>query len=692
MGPTKAVLLLMLTLPLLAYDFSIAASSSSCNTLASYTISTYATQTIAVAAGSTLMVSLPPEYNTAVLRTYSYSISGSVCLGPCGSATVSFSGSSLLLGGLFPFDLNVGDSWDVTYTVSNLLNPNAQNPGSFTITIFKGSTIYYSGTGSPSIFAPTFTLQTVSFTTQVIYPTIWAVSPLKFTITPNFAIDTIKITFPAKWALFPESVNGAVVGSPSCSSASNPTANCTYSSPAFTLANLYYFAAGTAIDVTVSSINNPSSAIPAGPITLELSANSAVVQRSSSFSLAASSFTNDVLRKTSSSLVYQAGDKLQILLNFQFSELNQNTDKIYITFPPELTLPTTAASYAITMATVLVSAPTFSFFSANNTVAFNISSGSTGQIAVNMTVSGLARPRECKNITSFTIKTYRSNLYLMDSTTCCSLQLANRQTLTINSIVPLTNLQGRVTTYTFTFTTALVTLATTDSIQIVFPPEYTPYITAANMATLCNPLTLTLTGTNFLGSMKAPTCSIGLNTLVLSSFVTGALGGIEKLVVVMGGVTNPTSTPTTGFSISTLSTNGYVLEQALNYPITIQASTLTSFSVDAISLQTSATAVYTFSLGNNSPLANGYSILITFPADFTTADFNAMQCKINAVIFPCSRKNSTFGSNNIIVLVAINAPVAAVTSLTISAITNPISLAPTASFSASILDASGTTA
>lgn len=513
-------------------------------------------------------------------------------------------------------------------------------------------------------------------------------SPLKFTITPNFAIDTIKITFPSKWALFLTSTDGAVAGNSTCRSGSNPTATCAVSGSVFTLTNLYYYSAGVPIDVTVSSINNPSSAISAGAITLELLLNLVVVQRSSSFSLPASSFTSDILRKTSSSLVYQAGNTLQVLLNFQFANINTNTDRIYVTFPAELTMPNNAASYTI-MAPSLVSSLTFI---GSDTVMFNVT-GNQGKTAVNMTINNLVRPRECRNISDFTIKTYRNNLYLMESTSCCSLHLANRQTLTINSIVPLNNLQGRVTTYTFIFTTSsisILNLVTTDSIQIVFPPEYSSYITAANIVTLCN--ALTITATNNPASIKTPTCSIALNTVLLSSFLTGALPGSEKFVVAMGGVTNPSSTPTTGFSISALSSSNYVLEQVLNYPITIQASTLTSFSVDPTPKQTCAIAVYTFSLGNNSPLSNGYSILINFPADITSADFNSIQCKINGVNFPCSRKNSTFGSSSIIVLVSIDAPVPTVTSLTISSITNPISMATTASFSASILDASGTTA
>ena len=247
-------------------------------------------------------------------------------------------------------------------------------------------------------------------------------------------------------------------------------------------------------------------------------------------------------------------------------------------------------------------------------------------------------------------------------------------------------------TYTFTFNTTLISLLTTDSIQIVFPPEYSNYITAANSGSLCSSSTLTISGTNYPALfMPNPTCSIALNTLVLSSFLTSALPGNEQFVVLMGGVTNPSSSPTTGFSISTLSSANYVLEQSLNYPVSIQPSTFT-LTVSAAPLQTFATALYTFSIANNKPLSNGYSILVNFPPDISSEDFNTMQCTINGVVFPCSRKNSTFGTNTIIVLVSINAPVLSVTSLTISSIINPISMATTASFSASILDTLGVTA
>jgi hypothetical protein len=216
---------------------------------------------------------------------------------------LSLEGNSLALTGLFPNNLASSDSWDFSYTIFNVLNPNAQQPGSYTITIFLGSAIAYKGTGISYIFSPTFGLQTVSFTASVLYPTIWAVSPLTLTITPNFAIDTIKITFPSKWALETASISGALIGNPTCSSASNPTATCAYLSSVFTVTNLYYFAAGVPIDVTIKSINNPSACVSAGPISISLFASGAQLQLTSGYSLPGSYFSNDVLRNPSSSLV-----------------------------------------------------------------------------------------------------------------------------------------------------------------------------------------------------------------------------------------------------------------------------------------------------------------------------------------------------------------------------------------------------
>lgn len=203
--------------------------------------------------------------------------------------------------------------------------------------------------------------------------------------------------------------------------------------------------------------------------------------------------------------------------------------------------------------------------------------------------------------------------------------------------------------------------------------------------------TLTIVGVNFPALFKTPTCSITLNQLLISSFLTGGLSGSETFVVTLGGVTNPSNSPSTGFTITTLSSSSYVLEQSASTTITIQPNTLTSFTVSATSLQTcSANTVYSFTLGNNSPLSNGYTISVTFPSDYTYINYNNIACKINGVTFTCTRANSTYHTTTNIVVVQVAANIATITTLTISSVTNPISYATTGSFSAVIYDSTGT--
>jgi hypothetical protein len=453
--------------------------------------------------------------------------------------------------------------------------------------------------------------------------------------------------------------------------------------------NLYYYTASQPIDLTINSIYNPSSLQPAGSIILSLLSSGTVLE-TSTFAIPAASFTNDILRNLATTLTYQASDKIQVQLSFQFSEFNSNSDKIYITFPSELTIPTLTSSYSIKMATVVVS-PAITIDSAANTVSFNVSSGSIYQIAVSVTITGIVRPRECKSTSNFTIKTSRLNLYLMDSSTCCSLQLANRQSLLINSII-LSNshhLQTAVT-YTFNFSTSVVNLVTTDNIQIIFPPEYSGFITSARSAALC--ASLNIAGINFAGKVKTPTCNIYMNSLVISSFLSSSETGSETFVVALPGVTNPSASPTTGFVISTLSAANYVLEQSQNYTITIQPNTFTTFSVDTASKQTcTPNNVYTFTLGNNAALSNGYTIIISFPPDFTFVSYNSLQCTINGVVFACARDNSTYHTKTIRIVISVNTLITTITSVAISSITNPISQAQTGSFSAVIKDQTGTT-
>ena len=182
-----------------------------------------------------------------------------------------------------------------------------------------------------------------------------------------------------------------MANSPTCISTTNPTALCSYSALVFILTNLFYFRAGVPIDVTVFSINNPSSMANAGGISVVLQANGSTVQQTTGYSIPGSSFLNDILRNPSALLTYLSIDQIQIQINFQFAQWVDNTDVIFLTIPSELTLLQTDSSYTI-LVTGGVVTPSITYFGGNNTMRFNV--GVTDkQVPVNVTITGMARPR-----------------------------------------------------------------------------------------------------------------------------------------------------------------------------------------------------------------------------------------------------------------------------------------------------------
>lgn len=155
---------------------------------------------------------------------------------------------------------------------------------------------------------------------------------------------------------------------------------------------------------------------------------------------------------------------------------------------------------------------------------------------------------------------------------------------------------------------------------------------------------------------------------------------------------NPSSPPSTGFNLATVSSAGYILEEQKGLTITINYNILTSFTPTPGSFITNnPNTLYSFTLGNNDPLVNGYSIQISFPSDYTFLNYSSMICTVAGSIMPCGRLNSTYSTSNNTVLIRVNSTVNTVGTVTISSVTNPISKATTGVFSAKIIDSSGTT-
>lgn len=279
----------------------------------------------------------------------------------------------------------------------------------------------------------------------------------------------------------------------------------------------------------------------------------------------------------------------------------------------------------------------------------------------------------------------------MDQSSCCALQLPNR--LTLLSSPPLLSPQSRLfpsATYTLNLTTALVSLLATDQIKIEFPVEFSGQISAGNSASVCGNVSISLK--NNPGSKK-PTlgCTVSSNTILLSSFLKNDLPGTETFLITITNLINPSATPLTGFNLATLSSAGYVLEEAKALTFTITPNTLASFTVSASSKTTSQpNVVYTFGVGNNAVLSAGYSIRITFPSDFLFLNYSGMACSVGGAGASCGRANSTYGTATHSILISVTGTVNTIGSVTISGVTNPVSTATTGPFQADILDTTAT--
>ena len=140
-----------------------------------------------------------------------------------------------------------------------------------------------------------------------------------------------------------------------------------------------------------------------------------------------------------------------------------------------------------------------------------------------------------------------------------------------------------------------------------------------------------------------------------------------------------------------MSSLGYILEEIQGLTITITGNTLTSFTaISSSAITNNVDTLYTFGIGNNAALNNGYSIQIIFPTDFKFLNYSSMVCTVAGSAIPCGRLNSTFGSTTHTVFISINSTVATIGSATVSSVTNPQAQLTTGSFSTSIVDAEGT--
>lgn len=131
-------------------------------------------------------------------------------------------------------------------------------------------------------------------------------------MTPNNLIDTIEFTLLNSYPTSSEPVRTQTFTSTlTCYSVSNPYVTCA-SVPGksiYAASNLYYSTAGSNIDITISSLYNPSSLTSLNLISINTKYKGSITD-SCSVTIPSTSFTNDILRQLTATITYQTSDQL----------------------------------------------------------------------------------------------------------------------------------------------------------------------------------------------------------------------------------------------------------------------------------------------------------------------------------------------------------------------------------------------
>ena len=195
-------------------------------------------------------------------------------------------------------------------------------------------------------------------------------------------------------------------GTPVCSSSSNPSMQCRVVGVQFQVTNMQYYSPNQPIIITLNSIYNPSALVGIGSIAVS-GVYGSIEMATASISIPAGSFTYDIPRIIAATPTYQAGDTVDLEITFRFAHFSMVSDVIEITFPSDFTMPTALSAYSISGSNTAFT-PAITFNSGNGSFTFApFSINSITRASLNITITGIPRPRECKTTANFSIRSYR---------------------------------------------------------------------------------------------------------------------------------------------------------------------------------------------------------------------------------------------------------------------------------------------
>jgi ribosomal protein L22 len=475
------------------------------------------------------------------------------------------------------------------------------------------------------------------------------------------AAGDVRIVFPAGYAVTVASV---------CDIAgvTGETTTVTGQDVVCDLSALSSLGATTAVTITITNVQNPSTAQTTGAFTLETrTALNAVID---SHTTNTETIASSTLTAVSISAPLQTTGAVETW-TVQFNTVTAvgNSGDVRIVFPAGFTVSSGGTSVCDITAPITVLAETTTIGA--NTVVCNL--GGTDLIAagatVTLTISRIANPSTVQTTPAFTIQTRDSSDAIHDE------HLTDTEAVTANTPGSVAfsapnQRAGEVETWTSAFT-PINALADGADVRIVFPAGFT---TSSGAATVCAVAGKTLT------------TSVASATEVVCTLSGSTIAAAEATSLTLTNVKNPTTVQTTGaFTLQLRSPTDVIQEQHTTNTEAIVANLLSGVAISA-PFQTAGTVeTWTFAATTVNAVADGGDIRIVFPAGFQTSSGAATVCAASGKTLTTSVASAT---EVVCTLTGSTLSAAEAFTLTLTNVKNPTTPQTTAAFTVQTRDPS----
>jgi len=367
------------------------------------------------------------------------------------------------------------------------------------------------------------------------------------------------------------------------------------------------------------------------------------------------------------------------------SDLITSAGQIKITFPSALTFANQSSSCAvITNMTNMVSIPTCTFSSIDNSITFSNLNSSTSNIpsqTMTITVNNIQNPPSTATTPNFIVSTYyTSSLSTMVDTGPISGVTATVATIDYTKVVISSSsliTSDTAVTYYFSFVVAN-------------PISVGGYIVLSYPLNIVFGLSTVSSNCQIMINSGTPLSTPCSGSSSSSSYIfnysnplpsTAATVGTNITLIIANSATNPPSTQQVGpFSLQTYSSDGTIIANLLN-SLSYQVTTPNSFTFNQfsrLSNQNAAITTYTITLTQIATLQPSDLLFVTFPSSlvpYSNSSCSITYMNITSVV-TCGLTNYTFK------IVSLSSSIIGgnIFSITFTNIKNPLSYSPLTGF------------